>query len=112
VTAWLWYLFVTSCLRGSTTWRLPPSSLLTQSSTDASETDCVVELEPGGRRSRAVIGSNDGMSVTDLERRNEVRSPDVADMLRHFDQGGMAAQADKSSKPESCPHLQWSDNEH
>ncbi len=46
----------------------------------------------------------DGMSVTDVARRNGVSRQSVHTWLRRYANGGMAALADKSSKPDSCPH--------
>ena len=42
--------------------------------------------------------------MTDVARRNGVSRQTVHTWLRRYANGGMAALADKSSKPESCPH--------
>jgi transposase InsO family protein len=64
----------------------------------------LVELKAVEQRYRAVIDVLDGMSVTDVARRNNVTRQSVHTWLRRYAEGGMAALADKSSKPESCPH--------
>jgi transposase InsO family protein len=64
----------------------------------------LVELKLVEQRYRAVIDVLDGMSVTDVARRNKVSRQTVHTWLRRYAAGGMAALADKSSKPESCPH--------
>jgi len=64
----------------------------------------LVELKLVEQRYRAVIDVLDGMSVTDVARRNGVSRQSVHTWLRRYANGGMAALADKSSRPESCPH--------
>jgi len=64
----------------------------------------LVELKLVEQRYRAVIDVLDGMNVTDVARRNGVSRQSVHSWLRRYASGGMAALADKSSKPESCPH--------
>jgi len=64
----------------------------------------LVELKAVEQRYRAVIDVLDGMSVTDVARRNGVSRQTLHTWLRRYAEGGMAALADKSSKPESCPH--------
>ena len=64
----------------------------------------LVELKAVEQRYRAVIDVLDGMSVTDVARRNGVSRQSVHTWLRRYADGGMAGLADKSSKPESCPH--------
>jgi transposase InsO family protein len=64
----------------------------------------LVELKLVEQRYRAVIDVLDGMSVTDVARRNGVSRQTLHTWLRRYAEGGMAALADKSSKPESCPH--------
>jgi hypothetical protein len=64
----------------------------------------LVELKLVEQRYRAVIDVLDGMSVTDVARRNKVSRQSVHAWLRRYANGGMAALADKSSKPETCPH--------
>src|SRR5277367_4817886 len=64
----------------------------------------LVELKAVEQRYRAVIDVLDGMSVTDVARRNGVSRQTLHTWLRRYAEGGMAALAEKSSKPESCPH--------
>jgi transposase InsO family protein len=64
----------------------------------------LVELKLVEQRYRAVIDVLDGMSVTEVARRNGVSRQSVHTWLRRYANGGMAALADKSSRPESCPH--------
>ena len=64
----------------------------------------LVELKLVEQRYRAVMDVLDGMSVTDVARRNGVSRQSVHTWLRRYANGGMAALADKSTKPESCPH--------
>ena len=64
----------------------------------------LVELKLEEQRYRAVIDVLDGMSVTDVARRNGVSRQTLHTWLRRYAEGGMAALADRSSKPESCPH--------
>jgi transposase InsO family protein len=64
----------------------------------------LVELKLVEQRYRAVIDVLDGMSVTDVARRNGVSRQTLHTWLRRYAEGGMAGLADKSSKPESCPH--------
>jgi transposase InsO family protein len=64
----------------------------------------LVELNLVEQRYRAVIDVLDGMSVTDVARRNKVSRQTVHAWLRRYANGGMPALADKSSRPESCPH--------
>ncbi len=64
----------------------------------------LVELRLVEQRYRAVMDVLDGTSVTDVARRNGVSRQSVHTWLRRYANGGMAALADKSTKPESCPH--------
>ncbi len=64
----------------------------------------LVELKLVEQRYRAVIDVLDGMSVTDVAQRNGVSRQSVHTWLRRYANGGMAALADKSSRPERCPH--------
>ena len=64
----------------------------------------LVELKAVEQRYRAVIDVLDGMSVTEVAQRNGVSRQSVHTWLRRYANGGMAALADKSSRPESCPH--------
>jgi transposase len=64
----------------------------------------LVELKVVEQRYRAVLDVLDGMSVTDVASRNGVTRQTVHAWLRRYADGGMAALADKSSKPGTCPH--------
>jgi transposase InsO family protein len=64
----------------------------------------LVELKVVEQRYRAVIDVHDGMSVTEVATRNGVTRQTLHAWLRRYAEGGMAALADKSSKPETCPH--------
>jgi transposase InsO family protein len=64
----------------------------------------LVELKVVEQRYRAVLDVLDGMSVTDVATRNGVTRQTVHAWLRRYASGGMAALADKSSKPGTCPH--------
>src|ERR1700722_13961690 len=64
----------------------------------------LVELKLVEQRYRAVIDVLDAMSVTDVARRNGVSRQTLHTWLRRYAEGGLAALADKSSKPDSCPH--------
>jgi transposase InsO family protein len=64
----------------------------------------LVELKLVEQRYRAVIDVLDGMSVTDVAARNGVTRQTVHAWLRRYSEDGMAGLADKSSKPQSCPH--------
>jgi transposase-like protein len=64
----------------------------------------LVELKLVEQRYRAVIDVLDGMSVTDVAGRNGVSRQTLHTWPRRYAEGGMAVLADKSSKPESCPH--------
>jgi transposase InsO family protein len=64
----------------------------------------LVELKLVEQRYRAVIDVLDGMSVTEVAQRNKVSRQTVHTWLRRYGEGGMGALADKSTKPQSCPH--------
>ena len=66
----------------------------------------LVELGVVEQRYRAVLEVlEEGTPVTDVARRYGVARQTVHEWLtRYASQGGMAALADRSSRPESCPH--------
>ena len=64
----------------------------------------LVELKVVEQRYRAVLDVLDGMSVTEVATRNGVTRQTVHSWLRRYASGGMAALADKSSRPATCPH--------
>jgi transposase len=53
---------------------------------------------------RAVCEVLDGATVVEVARRNGVTRQTVHDWLRAYANHGMAGLADRSSKPQSCPH--------
>lgn len=65
----------------------------------------LVELGLVEQRYQAVLEVlNDGASVIDVARRYGVARQTVHDWLRSYASGGLAALADKTSRPLSCPH--------
>jgi transposase-like protein len=66
----------------------------------------LVELGVAEQRYRAVLEVLDeGATVTDVARRYGVARQTVHGWLRRYaNQGGLAGLADRSSRPESCPH--------
>ena len=64
----------------------------------------LVELALVEQRYRAVLEVLDGAKVTDVARRYGVARQTVHDWLRKYATGGLAALADHSSRPATCPH--------
>src|SRR5215210_4513859 len=64
----------------------------------------LVELGLVEQRYRAVCEVLDGATVIDVARRNGVARQTVHGWLRAYATGGMAALADRSSRPQGCPH--------
>jgi transposase InsO family protein len=64
----------------------------------------LVELGLVEQRYRAVLEVFDGVSVTEVARRNGVTRQTVHDWLRRYASHGLAGLADRSSRPLSCPH--------
>jgi transposase len=65
----------------------------------------LVELGVVEQRYRAVLEVLEGASVTDVAKRYGVAWQTVHDWLRRYaNDGGLAGLADRSSRPESCPH--------
>jgi transposase InsO family protein len=64
----------------------------------------LVEMGLVEQRYKAVLEVLDGATVTDVARRNGVVRQTVHDWLRSYATGGLAALADGSSRPQSCPH--------
>jgi len=64
----------------------------------------LVELGLVEQRYRAVLEVLDGATVTDVARRNGVVRQTVHDWLRRYAAHGLAGLADRSSRPQSCPH--------
>jgi transposase InsO family protein len=65
----------------------------------------LVELGVVEQRYRAVLEVLEGATVTDVARRYGVARQTVHDWLRRYArEGGLGGLADRSSRPESCPH--------
>jgi transposase InsO family protein len=65
----------------------------------------LVELDVVEQRYRAVLEVLDGASVTDVARRYSVARQTVHGWLRRYaGAGGLSGLADRSSRPNSCPH--------
>ena len=64
----------------------------------------LVELGLVEQRYAAVLEVLDGATVVDVARRNGVARQTVHDWLRAYARSGLAGLADRSSKPQSCPH--------
>lgn len=64
----------------------------------------LVELALVEQCYRAVLEVLDGAKVTDVARRYGVVRQTVHDWLRKYATGGLAALADHSSRPATCPH--------
>lgn len=64
----------------------------------------LVELGLLEQRHTAVPEGLNGASVTDVARRYGVARQTLHDWLRRYARNGMAALADRSSKPAACPH--------
>jgi transposase InsO family protein len=64
----------------------------------------LVELNLVEQRYKAVLEVLDGASVTDVARRNGVSRQTVHAWLRRYANQGLGSLADKSTKPEHCPH--------
>ena len=69
------------------------------------EASVLVELGLVEQRYKAVSEVlNDGASVTDVASRYGVGRQTVHSWLRRYAEGGLGALADKSRRPDSCPH--------
>jgi len=64
----------------------------------------LVELGLVEQRYKAVCEVFDGATVTEVATRYGVTRQTVHTWLRHYATGGLAALADKSSRPDRCPH--------
>ena len=64
----------------------------------------LVELGLVEQRYKAVCEVLDGATVVDVARRNGVARQTVHDWLRAYAAKGLAGLADRSSRPQSCPH--------
>jgi transposase InsO family protein len=64
----------------------------------------LVELGLVEQRYQAVLEVLDGVSVVEVARRNGVARQTVHEWVRRYASGGLAALADRSTRPASCPH--------
>ena len=64
----------------------------------------LVELSVMEQRYRAVLEAEAGCPVTEVAARNGVSRQSVHAWVRRYKAGGLAALADKSHRPQSCPH--------
>ncbi len=64
----------------------------------------LVELSVMEQRYRAVLEVEAGCPVTEVAARNGVSRQSVHAWVRRYRAGGLAALADKSHRPQSCPH--------
>jgi transposase len=65
----------------------------------------LVELGLVEQRYQAVLEVLNGVPVTEVARRYGVARQTVHDWLRRYASEGLAGLADRSSKPQTCPHL-------
>ena len=64
----------------------------------------LVEVSVAGQRYRAVLEVKAGVPVTEAAVRAGVSRQSVHAWVRRYEQGGLGALADRSRRPESCPH--------
>src|SRR6185437_12376795 len=64
----------------------------------------LVEVSVVEQRYRAVLEVRAGVHVTEAAARFGVSRQSVHAWLRRYEQGGLGALADRSRRPESCPH--------
>jgi transposase len=64
----------------------------------------LVELSVMEQRYRAVLEAEAGCPVTEIAARNGVSRQTVQAWVRRYKAGGLAALADRSHRPQSCPH--------
>ena len=64
----------------------------------------LVEMSVVEQRYRAVLEVRAGVPVTEVAARSGVSRQSVHSWLRRYEQGGLGALADRSRRPESCPH--------
>jgi transposase len=64
----------------------------------------LVEVSVAGQRYRAVLEVRAGVLVTEVAARSGVSRQSVHSWIRRHDEGGLVALADRSRRPESCPH--------
>jgi transposase len=64
----------------------------------------LVEVSVVEQRYRAVLEVRSGLPVTEVAARFGVSRQSVHAWVRRYEQGGLGALADRSRRPESCPH--------
>ena len=64
----------------------------------------LVEVSVVEQRYRAVLEVRAGVPVTEVAARYGVSRQSVHAWIRRYDEGGLGALADRSRRPESCPH--------
>src|SRR5579875_1291926 len=64
----------------------------------------LVEVSVVEQRYRAVLEVRSGLPVTEVSARFGVSPQSVHVWVRRYEQGGLGALADRSRRPESCPH--------
>src|SRR5215831_9914555 len=64
----------------------------------------LVEVSVVEQRYRAVLEVKAGVPVTEAAARAGVSRQSVHAWVRRYEQGGLAGLADRSRRPESCPH--------
>jgi transposase len=64
----------------------------------------LVEVSVVEQRYRAVLEVRAGVPVTEVAARAGVSRQSVHAWVRRYGQGGLGALADRSRRPESCPH--------
>jgi transposase len=64
----------------------------------------LVEVSVVEQRYRAVLEVQAGVPVTEVAARAGVSRQSVHSWIRRYDEGGLGALADRSRRPESCPH--------
>src|SRR6516225_2708353 len=64
----------------------------------------LVEVSVVEQRYRAVLEVKAGIAVTEVAARSGVSRQSVHAWLRRYEQGGLGGLADRSRRPDSCPH--------
>jgi transposase len=64
----------------------------------------LVEVSVVEQRYRAVLEARSGVPVTEVAARFGVSRQSVHSWLRRYSEGGLGALADRSRRPDSCPH--------
>ncbi len=64
----------------------------------------LVEVSVVEQRYRAVLEARAGVPVTEVAERYGVSRQSVHAWLRRYEQGGLGGLADRSRRPDTCPH--------